>query len=105
MNMNPDKIRIVDNKATNRKCDHPGVVGENDSCVQQNKIIWQIKKLKLENLYLKDKIIWRAKKSKINKENVYRSINKFSPLQPSNYGLDEKTTKHNNPVLFVAHVE
>lgn len=31
INMNPDKIRIVDNKATNRKCDHPGVVGENDS--------------------------------------------------------------------------
>lgn len=32
INMNPDKIRIVDNNATNRKCDHPGVVGENESC-------------------------------------------------------------------------
>lgn len=32
MNMKPDKIKIVDNNATKRKCDHPGVVGENDSC-------------------------------------------------------------------------
>lgn len=30
--MNPDKIRIVDSNATSRKCDHPGVVGENESC-------------------------------------------------------------------------
>lgn len=31
MNINPDKTRIVDSRATNRKCDHPGVVGENES--------------------------------------------------------------------------
>lgn len=31
MNMNPDSVRMVDSKATRRKCDHPGVVGENDS--------------------------------------------------------------------------
>lgn len=44
INMNPDKIRIVDNRATNRKCDHPGVVGENDSCImKQNKMKSKIK--------------------------------------------------------------
>lgn len=32
INMKPDSIKIVDNKATNRKCDQPGVVGENESC-------------------------------------------------------------------------
>lgn len=31
MNMNPDSVKIVDNNATSRKCDQPGVVGENDS--------------------------------------------------------------------------
>lgn len=53
MNMNPDKIRIVDNKATNRKCDHPGVVGENDSCTTKNAKFNKLT-MKLENLYLKD---------------------------------------------------
>lgn len=31
MNIKPDKIKIVDSNATKRKCDHPGVVGENES--------------------------------------------------------------------------
>lgn len=32
MNIKPDKIRMVESNATKRKCDHPGVVGENESC-------------------------------------------------------------------------
>lgn len=31
INMNPDSVRIVDSNATSRKCDQPGVVGENDN--------------------------------------------------------------------------
>lgn len=31
MNITPDRTKIVDNNATRRKCDHPGVVGENDN--------------------------------------------------------------------------
>lgn len=31
MNMKPDSVKIVDSNATSRKCDHPGVVGENES--------------------------------------------------------------------------
>lgn len=31
INIKPDKIRIVDNRATSRKWDQPGVVGENES--------------------------------------------------------------------------
>lgn len=30
--MNPDIVKMDDNSAINRKCDHPGVVGENDNC-------------------------------------------------------------------------
>lgn len=54
INMNPDKIRIVDSRATNRKCDHPGVVGENDSCTMKQKYDKIKIKIKLENLYLTD---------------------------------------------------
>lgn len=35
INIKPDKIRIVDSSATSRKWDHPGVVGENESCEKQ----------------------------------------------------------------------
>lgn len=28
-NITPDKVSIADKSATKRKCDHPGVVGEN----------------------------------------------------------------------------
>lgn len=31
MNMKPDIVSIDDNKPTKRTCDHPGVVGENES--------------------------------------------------------------------------
>lgn len=31
INMNPDSVNMDDSNATSRKCDHPGVVGENDS--------------------------------------------------------------------------
>lgn len=31
MNIKPVRIKIVDSNATRRKCDHLGVVGENDN--------------------------------------------------------------------------
>lgn len=31
INIIPDTVRIDERRATKRKCDHPGVVGENDS--------------------------------------------------------------------------
>lgn len=35
INIIPERVSIADSSATNLKCDHPGVVGENDS--QKNK--------------------------------------------------------------------
>lgn len=32
ININPDIVRMDDNRPTKRTCDHPGVVGENESC-------------------------------------------------------------------------
>lgn len=32
ISMKPDRVRIADRSAISRKWDHPGVVGENESC-------------------------------------------------------------------------
>lgn len=64
MNMKPDKIRIVDSKATSRKCDQPGVVGENESYRKQN-----------EKNYNNNQI---ENCEQINRASFYRSISKLA---------------------------
>lgn len=51
INMKPDKTKIDDRSVTKRKCDHPGVVGENESCIstksneETSKIIFFVRKI------------------------------------------------------------
>lgn len=35
----PEMVKIDESNAIRRKCDHPGVVGENDSCTHKKKNI------------------------------------------------------------------
>lgn len=85
INMKPDKTKIDDRSVTKRKCDHPGVVGENESCISTKSnektskiifIVWKIielwcKKNSIEDISstiddLKQLIsLWKKKKRKL----------------------------------------
>lgn len=69
---------MVDNKATNRKCDHPGVVGENDSCEIEMKTKNQSNTMTNNHNYQLIRLIRKCLKM------LYRSISEITTHFTSN---------------------